>query len=80
MTTFPALCCEMVDNTASRISAAVLHNLIKFQVAGTTHTHFACSSAKPLWVSMDEGIPGKREVSSGLRMMSASVARARLKV
>jgi len=69
-----------VDCTASRISAAVLHNFIKLQVARTTHTHFACSSAKPLWVSMDEEIPGKRELSSGLRMNFASVMIARLKV
>jgi len=70
----------MVDCTASRISAAVLHNFIKLQVARTTHTHFACSLAKPLWVFMDEEIPGKRELSSDSRNKFASVRRARLKV
>ena len=45
-----------------------------------THTHFACSLAKPLWAFIDEEILGKRELSSGLRSKFASVRRARLKV
>ena len=41
-------------------------------------TNLACSRAKPLWASTDDGIPGKSDGSSGSRMKLASVRSAKL--
>jgi len=74
------LVCEMAVWTAERISAAVLYNFIKLHVVSKECTHFACSSAKPLWASTDDETPGNKELSSFLRKNLLSVTRASLMI
>lgn len=77
-------CAESVVSTAVRMSFAVLcliDEQTKFNFRNTKDviTHSACSSAKPLCTSTDDGTPGKSVESSVVFAISASVRSAILK-
>lgn len=50
----------MTDFTAANTSVAVLERSKIEPKKSTSKTHLACSSAKPLWTSIEESIFGKR--------------------
>ena len=72
-------CSARVCLTAARTEGAELSNLCKVRhIVFAKSTHRACESWKPLCASIDDDMPGKSDVLSGLRMMSMSVKSASL--